>query len=118
MSIIHENLVRELTKPGADVLGQMTPEKANLLHMVIGISGEAGEIVDCVKKHAIYNGDLDLNHLIEELGDMEFFLEGLRQATRLSKGQILGRNVAKLRKRYPEGYGDQEAKDRADKVGG
>jgi len=117
MSIIHENMVRELTK-GSDVLAQMTPQKANLLHMVIGISGEAGEIVDVIKKHAVYNGELDIDHLIEELGDMEFFLEGLRQELKLSRAMILGRNVKKLRTRYPEGYADQAAIERADKLGG
>ncbi len=117
MSVIHGNMVRELLKPGEDIRGEMTARKANLLHMIIGISGEAGEILDCVKKYAIYNKpEIDMEHLIEELGDMEFFLEGLRQELNLTRAQILGRNVAKLRLRYPDGHFDNDqAIERADK---
>ena len=114
-----------------------TPESAHIIHMGIGIFGEVGELVDAIKKAAIYNKPLDLGNVMEELGDVEFYAEGLSQAahgfsnlyhlytklstiyTLLHTTQQLVRegNISKLYKRY-EGavYSDQAAQDRADKV--
>jgi MazG nucleotide pyrophosphohydrolase domain len=57
----------------------LTAERADLLHMVMGLAGEVGEILDVCKKFAIYNKPLDFAHLREELGDLLFYREGLRQ---------------------------------------
>src|SRR6187551_2079419 len=71
----HAAMVQFLAKPGSDILDSLTPAKCNLMHAAIGIASEGGEILDCVKKYIIYNKDLDRDNLIEELGDMEFFMQ-------------------------------------------
>ncbi len=76
----HQKLVEALTKPGADILATMTPRKMNLLHMAIGISGEAGELLEGQVES---QGD-DVENFIEEMGDLEFYFEGLRAALNLS----------------------------------
>ena len=53
-------MVHSLAKPGIDIVKQLTPYNANLLHMAVGISGEAGELLDAVKKSVIYNKPLDV----------------------------------------------------------
>ena len=83
--------------------------------MALGIAGEAGEIVDAIKKHVIYNKDLDMKNIIEELGDLEFFMEGLRSCLDLSRDMILEENWQKLSVRYKNGYSDSAAQIRADK---
>jgi len=42
----HNEMVRALTKPGTEILESLTPAKAHLMHMAMGISGEAGETLD------------------------------------------------------------------------
>lgn len=113
----HSMTVRSLIKPGHEVLLPLTPADCYLLHAAIGICGEAGELADAIKKATIYRKELDLENVIEEMGDIEFFLEALRSHLNISRAETLQANIDKLRKRYPEGgYSDNQAQVRADKV--
>jgi NTP pyrophosphatase (non-canonical NTP hydrolase) len=112
----YPELVAHLSKPGQDIINTLTPEKAHLWHMATGIAGEAGELLDAVKKHVIYNKELDWHNVVEELGDMEFYMEGLRQRLNIIREYTLSENFNKLHKsRYPNGYSDNAAQERADK---
>ena len=111
----HHELVRQLAKPGEEIIDDLTPTQAFVLHMAIGVSGEAGELLDAIKKFAIYQKPLDFTNLVEELGDIEFYLEGIRQAFSLDREDILKANIVKLRKRYGERYTNAAAIARADK---
>lgn len=117
MEIDHKDMVRTLAKPGEDILQSMTSGDAHLIHMAIGISGEAGELLDAIKKAVIYNKPLDVENIIEELGDLEFYMEGLRQFLAVDREQTLQANIAKLSVRY-QGlkYSDKAAQTRADKI--
>jgi len=118
LDLYYSNMVKSLAKNGQDIVIDMTPKKAHLLHMAVGISGEAGELLDAVKKHVIYGKDLDLENVIEELGDLEFYMQGLRDELSLVREQCIRANVDKLSERYSSGsYSDQQAQDRADKKG-
>lgn len=87
-----------------------------LVHAVLGISGEAGELLDAIKKHCVYNKYLDVINCVEELGDLEFYLEALRQELGVTRETCLSANIMKLEKRYPLGtYTDQHAQARLDK---
>jgi NTP pyrophosphatase (non-canonical NTP hydrolase) len=116
MTIIHSEMVTALVKPGDAIIASLTPEKAHALHMAVGISGESGELLDAVKKHVIYNKPLDRENVIEELGDLEFYMEGLRQGFDITRKETLDANIAKLGVRYKGGYSDKAAQERADKV--
>ena len=110
-------MVTALAKDGALIQAELTPIDADLLHMGVGVSGEAGELLDAIKKATIYRKPLDLENVIEELGDLEFYMERIRQIVGVSREEILKRNVAKLGKRYSSGkYSNDQAKERADKV--
>jgi NTP pyrophosphatase (non-canonical NTP hydrolase) len=111
----YEHMVKSLRKSAELIMKELTPLDCDLLHMAVGISGEAGEILDTVKKTAIYRKDIDIENIIEELGDLEFFMEGLRQVLGLNRDYILSQNMSKLKKRYARGYSNQQAQDRADK---
>ncbi|WP_297478299.1 nucleoside triphosphate pyrophosphohydrolase family protein [Ferrovum sp.] len=115
-SVSYSKMVDALVKAGADIELSLTPGKCHLWHMVTGISGEAGELLDAAKKHIIYNKELDFDNVVEECGDIEFYLEGLRQYIGVSREYIIRKNSEKLAKRYGERYSDQAAQDRADKV--
>lgn len=84
--------------------------------MAVGIIGEAGELIDAVKRQAIYCKPIDLANVIEELGDIEFYLEGLRSSLGITREQTLESNITKLSKRYADfTYSDKAAQERADK---
>lgn len=116
----HAKMVEALAKPGADILATLTPEKCHILHMVILLSEEAGEILGAIKKHIIYNKDLDRENLVEELGDLAFAVRGLGSVFGIPREETLEHNLNKLltgkNARYKEGgYSDKQAHDRADK---
>lgn len=87
-----------------------------LMHMAAGLSGEAGEVLDQAKKVWVYNKPLDRENMVEELGDAFYYLTGLMILLGIELKDVIEANMAKLRKRYPEGYSDQAAIERKDKV--
>ena len=112
----YADMVEALCKPGHDIIMELTADKAHALHMAVGVSGESGELLDCIKKHTMYNKPLDKENLVEELGDIEFYLEGLRQVFGVTREEVLAINQEKLEKRYSSGkYSNQQAQARADK---
>lgn len=116
--VIFSEMVAALVKNGQDILKELTPEQADLLHMGVGVSGESGELLDAIKKHAIYGKPLDRENIIEELGDLEFFMERIRQIIGVSREETIAANMAKLGKRYSKGtYSNEQAQARADKGG-
>jgi NTP pyrophosphatase (non-canonical NTP hydrolase) len=76
--ITHPEMVKQLAKSGADIIAQLTPNSAQLLHMSVGVAGEAGELLEAVID-CNSTDEVDEENLIEELGDIEFYLEGVRQ---------------------------------------
>jgi len=87
-----------------------------LLHAAIGIAGEAGEILDAVKKHWVYGKELDRENLIEELGDLIHYYQMMCLVLNIDADVPVEANMVKLRKRYPNGYSDAAALARADKT--
>jgi len=93
------------------------PDNPNLAlaHSAMGVSGEAGELVDAIKRIAIYEKQADILNIIEELGDLNFFMTDIQNKFGITDEIIIQRNVEKLEKRYPFGYSDAAAQARADK---
>lgn len=111
----HAELVKALGKPGADILATLTAEDCNILHMALALPGEVGELIDAIKKNIIYRKPLNHKNVVEELGDIEFYLEALRQSFNIDRDEVLQFNIAKLTERYGKMYSDAAAQARADK---
>ena len=94
------------------------PEMYDLLHATLGISGEAGELLDAVKKSFIYGKPLDVVNAREELGDLLWYIALAMRSLDVSFEEIMQQNINKLSKRYPEKYTDADAIARADKAPG
>lgn len=121
--IVFEDMVSGLKKPGDAILANLTGDKADLWHMATGVAGEGGELLDAIKRHVVYGKDLDVDNVIEELGDLEFFMEGVRQVVsqltgrQITRTTTLDANVAKLGQRYiGHKYSDAQAITRRDKA--
>lgn len=87
-----------------------------LMHCAAGISGEAGELLDAIKKTWVYGKALDRDNIVEELGDIEWYMEALRGLLGVTRDEVIAANVAKLEKRYPTHYTDELALARLDKA--
>ena len=84
-----------------------TTFKDALIVSALGLTGEAGEVADMVKKHVAQGHALDRERLILEAGDVAWYLARLCTALDVSLSDVLQRNVDKLTERYPDGFTPQ-----------
>lgn len=86
------------------------------LHAALGVCGEAGELADAIKKQYVYGKGVDIENIIEELGDLRFYIQAVMNHYGLREQDILQVNANKLALRYKSlTYSDEAAIDRADK---
>lgn len=78
--ISHTDMVATLVKPGANILLSLTPETVNLWHAATGVAGEGAELMA-----AFLEPELDRENVLEECGDLAFYLEQLDQAAELER---------------------------------
>lgn len=81
-------------------------------HGVIGIATEAGELMDILKRRKFYGKALDRTHILEEIGDIAFYLAMVCDACEIDLVEALEKNVAKLKARYPERFTEENALNR------
>lgn len=89
-----------------------------LMHAAAGISGEAGEVLDLIKKVWVYGKPLDpatIEKLVEELGDTMFYMQGMMNLLGVTPSDVRTANINKLEKRYPNGFSEAAALARVDK---
>lgn len=80
------------------------PIRDRVFNGAMGLAGEAGEVVDLLKKTHFHDKPLDLDALREELGDVLWYVAELATAHGFSLEAIAGENIAKLRKRHGETF--------------
>lgn len=83
-----------------------------LLHVAMGLATEAGEFVDMLKRHIFYGTPVDATNAIEELGDVSWYQRVGCDALEVGFAELLARNVAKLRVRFPEKFEERKAVER------
>lgn len=75
----------------------------NPLMLALGVGGEAGEVMEIIKKgHRPYK-EVDVEHLDEEIGDVLWYLAVLAKHYGLNLSDIALHNIGKLEKRYGKG---------------
>jgi NTP pyrophosphatase (non-canonical NTP hydrolase) len=85
-----------------------------LANFALGVAGESGEIADYLKKVVFHGHPLEHSRLADELGDVLWYLAALASTTGLSLDEIAEGNVAKLRRRYPDGFNHGDSLRRVD----
>lgn len=83
----------------------------------MGLSGEAGETCDYLKKVVFHGHKLDRDKLCKELGDVLWYVATLATTAGLSLSEIAMANVEKLRKRYPNGFDSARSVNRVGERG-
>lgn len=84
----------------------------DLLHGAIGLCTETGELQDTIKKYIFYGKELDTVNIEEELGDIFWYTAIICKSLKLDFQTIMEKNIAKLKKRYPEKFTEDRAINR------
>lgn len=98
----------------ARTLGHDRTHEQQLSNAALGLTGEAGEVAELIKKHLYHATPLDEEALVKELGDCLWYVAAFATVCGLSLGEIAARNVEKLRRRYPEGFDAERSRNRAE----
>lgn len=83
-----------------------------ILNGVLGLNGEAGEIADLYKKASFQGHELDKKKMIEETGDLLWYCAIMAQGLGVTLNEVANLNIAKLKKRYPNGFDPERSKHR------
>ena len=81
-------------------------------HAVMGMVTESAKLMSILKKTKIYGKDLDRLGLIDEAGDVMWYLAILADELGVSFEDLWEKNIAKLQKRYPEKFTSDKALNR------
>lgn len=87
-------------------------QAARLVHALLGIGSESGELQDQLKRHLVYGKELDIVNLKEELGDLMWYCALALDEIGSSFDEVMAMNIAKLRARYPAGFTEDKALNR------
>ena len=89
-------------------------EIAHLVNGALGLTGEAGEVADIVKKHAMQGHALNTEHIAKECGDCLWYIAETATAIGYDLDTIMEMNIEKLKKRYPDGFSAERSQNRAE----
>lgn len=84
-----------------------------IINGAMGLCGEAGEVIDIVKKWLAQGHELDTEKIKKELGDVAWYLAELAYALDTPLDDVLCANIEKLKKRYPAGFDTEKSINRA-----
>lgn len=92
-------------------------EVDDLLGMaVMGLCGEAGEIIELVKKARYQGRELDVDRLKDELGDLQWYAHKVADALGVLMSEVLEENLDKLERRYPNGFSVEDSLAKRDRI--
>lgn len=93
------------------------PYEAMCSNMCMGLAGEIGEVIDIMKKHIYQGKELDITDVIEEVGDVLWYIANFCSVNNITMDECMESNIKKLRKRFPNGFTIKDANQRKDKMG-
>lgn len=79
---------------------------------LLGLSGEVREVVDLFKKYFYQGHDIDINSLVEELGDVLYYLTWIMNVIDVNMAETAFENMDKLTERYPNGFDAERSVNR------
>jgi NTP pyrophosphatase (non-canonical NTP hydrolase) len=95
------------------IRGRLDSDRAlRLIHGVMGVQTEAGELADTLKKATFYGRPFDRINILEEVGDVLWYLTVICDAAGSSLEIVMNKNIAKLRGRYGDQFSEEKAVNR------
>lgn len=93
-------------------LNKELSHRETITNMLLGMSGELGEVIDIMKKCLYQGHTTDLEHLTEEVGDVMFYLVNFCNLMGIDLEDAMELNIRKLRNRYKDGFTVEESVNR------
>lgn len=88
------------------------PKDERIMNALLGMCGEIREVVDTFKKHYFQGHELDVNRVVEEMGDVVYYLCWLLIELGEDIAEVCFENMVKLEKRYPFGFSAERSINR------
>ena len=107
-------ILDEYQQLAARTLGRDRTHEQQLANAALGLTGEAGEVAEVIKKHLFHATPLDQDALVKELGDCLWYVAAFATVLDLSLDDIAQRNIDKLRRRYPDGFDTERSRNRTE----
>jgi NTP pyrophosphatase (non-canonical NTP hydrolase) len=85
-----------------------------IIYASMGLAGESGEVSEMIKKVVWHGHEMDYDRLLDELGDVLWYVALAADAVGLSVNAVMEHNIVKLRGRYPDGFSQERSKYRDD----
>lgn len=85
-----------------------------LIVFTLGLAGEAGEVIELVKKHIGHGHSLDRQKMLIELGDVLWYVSALAGALGFTLEEVAQANIDKLKRRYPDGFSSERSQNRSE----
>lgn len=94
----------EYQKLAITTLNKYLSKNDVLINGVMGLCGESGEVIDLVKKHLHQGHELNKEKIIDELGDVCWYIAEIAYVLGVPFEEVLIKNIEKLKKRFPNGF--------------
>lgn len=92
----------------------LTDKEFMIVWNALGLTGEAGEVADTVKKAILHRHGLDMDKMVKEIGDVCWYLAALCTTLDIDLETVMAANIEKLKTRYPEGFRFEDSLARVD----
>ena len=101
----------ELFEPQGETL-QTALQPHRLIHGIVGIATEVGELLENLKTAIEENEQLDWVNLAEECGDVFWYIAAISDFTGFDFESMQKTNIEKLKARFPEKFTEEKANNR------
>lgn len=81
----------------------------DVLHCLVGLQTEIGELADPFKKGIYYGKPIDKTNVAEEMADAMWYLVNLARLEKIDLEKALVNNIDKLQIRFPEKFTAENA---------
>ena len=72
-----------------------------LTNCALGLTGEAGEVADLIRKYTFNNEKLDHDAIVKEMGDVLWYLSQIAEWADIPFDEVADDNINRLKQRYP-----------------
>ena len=103
------NNLKEYQKLCKSTSQKFEDKEKEILTWGLGIAAEAGDVAGCIKKTFSHKNDQTAG-IRENIGDTMWYMAMICNFFGWDFDEVLGENIEKLKKRYPQGFTEQHAK--------
>ncbi|NJP37906.1 nucleoside triphosphate pyrophosphohydrolase family protein [Alkalicoccus luteus] len=87
-----------------------------LINYGLGLTGEAGEVADMIKKSQFHGHDIPKEEIEKELGDVLWYLSQIARVSGINLADVAEGNIEKLKRRYPQGFTAEASRNRLEET--